>query len=116
MIVDADGELSCDTGQLKSTGETYQTNYTVTRYKWTPSLEDTRTVNFKRKSASIVGIPKIEVTHKINGATPTSLPTSEVAPVSAPRYYNLAGRQIENPASGLYIRVAGRDVEKVILN
>lgn len=116
MIVDADGELSCDTGQLKSTGETYQTNYTVTRYKWTPSLEDTRTVNFKRKSASIVGIPKIEVTHKINGGTPTSLTTTEETPVSAPRYYNLAGRQIENPASGLYIRVAGRDVEKVILN
>lgn len=116
MIVDADGELSCDTGQLKSTGETYQTNYTVTRYKWTPSLEDTRTVNFKRKSASIVGIPKIEVTHKINGGTPTSLPTTESAPVSAPAYYDLSGRQIENPASGLYIRVAGRDVEKVILN
>lgn len=115
MIVDADGELSCDTGQLKSTGETYQTDYTVTRYKWTPTLEDTKIVNFERK-ALIVGIPKIEVTHKINGGTPTSLPTTEVAPVSAPRYYNLAGRQIENPASGLYIRVAGRDVEKVILN
>lgn len=116
MIVDADGELSCDTGQLKSTGETYQTDYTVTRYKWTPTLEDTRTVNFKRKSASIVGIPKIEVTHKVNGGTPTSLPTTEVAPASAPAYYDLSGRQIENPASGLYIRVAGRDVEKVILN
>lgn len=115
MIVDADGELSCDTGQLKSTGETYQTDYTVTRYKWTPTLEDTKIVNFERK-ALIVGIPKIEVTHKINGATPTSLPTTEETPVSAPRYYNLAGRQIENPASGLYIRVAGRDVEKVILN
>lgn len=115
MIVDADGELSCDTGQLKSTGETYQTDYTVTRYKWTPTLEDTKTVNFERK-ASIVGIPKIEVTHKINGGTPTSLTTTEETPVSAPRYYNLAGRQIENPASGLYIRVAGRDVEKVILN
>lgn len=115
MIVDADGELSCDTGQLKSTGETYQTDYTVTRYKWTPTLEDTKIVNFERK-ALIVGIPKIEVTHKINGGTPTSLTTTEVAPVSAPRYYNLAGRQIENPASGLYIRVAGRDVEKVILN
>ena len=115
MIVDADGELSCDTGQLKSTGETYQTDYTVTRYKWTPTLEDTKIVNFERK-ALIVGIPKIEVTHKINGGTPTSLPTTEVAPVSAPKYYNLAGRQIENPASGLYIRVAGRDVEKVILN
>lgn len=116
MIVDADGELSCDTGQLKSTGETYQTDYPVTRYKWTPTLEDTRTVNFERKSASIVGIPKIEVTHKINGATPTSLPPTESAPVSAPAYYDLSGRQIENPASGLYIRVAGRDVEKVILN
>lgn len=115
MIVDADGELSCDTGQLKSTGETYQTDYTVTRYKWTPTLEDTRTVNFERKSASIVGIPKIEVTHKINGGTPTSLPTTEAAPVSAPAYYDLSGRQIENPASGLYIRVAGRDVEKVII-
>ena len=115
MIVDADGELSCDTGQLKSTGETYQTDYTVTRYKWTPTLEDTKIVNFERK-APIVGIPKIEVTHKINGATPTSLPTTEVAPVSAPAYYDLSGRQIENPASGLYIRVAGRDVEKVILN
>lgn len=114
MIVDADGELSCDTGQLKSTGETYQTDYTVTRYKWTPTLEDTKIVNFERK-ALIVGIPKIEVTHKINGGTPTSLPTTEVAPVSAPRYYNLAGRQIENPASGLYIRVAGRDTEKVLL-
>lgn len=116
MIVDADGELTCDTGQLKSTGETYQTDYTVTRYKWTPTLEDTRTVNFERKSASIVGIPKIEVTHKVNGGTPTSLPTTEAAPVSAPAYYDLSGRQIENPASGLYIRVAGRDVEKVILN
>lgn len=116
MIVDADGELSCDTGQLKSTGVTYQTDYTVTRYEWTPTLEDTRIVNFERKSASIVGIPKIEVTHKINGGTPTSLTTTEETPVSAPRYYNLAGRQIENPASGLYIRVAGRDVEKVILN
>lgn len=116
MIVDADGELSCDTGQLISTDDTYQTAYTVTRYKWTPTLEDTRTVNFERKSASIVGIPKIEVTHKINGATPTSLPTTESAPVSAPAYYDLSGRQIENPASGLYIRVAGRDVEKVILN
>lgn len=115
MIVDADGELSCDTGQLKSTGETYQTDYTVTRYKWTPTLEDTKIVNFERK-ALIVGIPKIEVTHKINGGTPTSLPTTEVAPVSAPAYYDLSGRQIENPASGLYIRVAGRDVEKVILN
>ncbi len=115
MIVDADGELSCDTGQLKSTGETYQTDYTVTRYKWTPTLEDTKIVNFERK-ALIVGIPKIEVTHKINGATPTSLPTTELAPVSAPAYYDLSGRQIENPASGLYIRVAGRDVEKVILN
>lgn len=115
MIVDADGELSCDTGQLKSTGETYQTDYTVTRYKWTPTLEDTKTVNFERK-ALIVGIPKIEVTHKVNGGTPTSLPTTEVAPVSAPAYYDLSGRQIENPASGLYIRVAGRDVEKVILN
>lgn len=115
MIVDADGELSCDTGQLKSTDETYQTAYTVTRYKWTPTLEGTRTVNFERK-ALIVGIPKIEVTHKINGATPTSLPTTESAPVSAPAYYDLSGRQIENPASGLYIRVAGRDVEKVILN
>lgn len=116
MIVDADGELSCDTGQLKSTGETYQTDYTVTRYKWTPTLEDTRTVNFERKSASIVGIPKIEVTHKVNGGTPTSLPTTEATPASAPAYYDLSGRQIENPASGLYIRVAGRDVEKVILN
>lgn len=115
MIVDADGELSCDTGQLKSTGETYQTDYTVTRYKWTPTLEDTKIVNFERK-ALIVGIPKIEVTHKINGGTPTSLTTTEETPVSAPKYYNLAGRQIENPASGLYIRVAGRDVEKVILN
>lgn len=115
MIVDADGELSCDTGQLKSTGETYQTAYTVTRYKWTPTLEDTRIVNFERK-ALIVGIPKIEVTHKVNGGTPTSLPTTEAAPVSAPAYYDLSGRQIENPASGLYIRVAGRDVEKVILN
>lgn len=115
MIVDADGELSCDTGQLKSTGETYQTDYTVTRYKWTPTLEDTKIVNFERK-ALIVGIPKIEVTHKVNGGTPTSLPTTEVAPVSAPAYYDLSGRQIENPASGLYIRVAGRDVEKVILN
>lgn len=115
MIVDADGELSCDTGQLKSTGETYQTDYTVTRYKWTPTLEDTKIVNFEGK-ALIVGIPKIEVTHKINGGTPTSLPTTEVAPVSAPAYYDLSGRQIENPASGLYIRVAGRDVEKVILN
>lgn len=116
MIVDADGELSCDTGQLKSTGETYQTTYTVTRYKWIPTLEDTRTVNFERQSVPIVGIPKIEVTHKINGGTPTSLPTTEAAPVSAPAYYDLSGRQIENPASGLYIRVAGRDVEKVILN
>lgn len=115
MIVDADGELSCDTGQLKSTGETYQTAYTVTRYKWTPTLEDTRIVNFERK-ALIVGIPKIEVTHKINGGTPTSLPTTEAAPVSAPAYYDLSGRQIENPSSGLYIRVAGRDVNKVILN
>ncbi len=115
MIVDADGELSCDTGQLKSTGETYQTDYTVTRYKWTPTLEDTKIVNFERK-ALIVGIPKIEVTHKINGGTPTSLTTTEETPVSAPKYYNLAGRQIENPASGLYIRVAGRDTEKVILN
>lgn len=115
MIVDADGELSCDTGQLKSTGETYQTDYTVTRYKWTPTLEDTKIVNFERK-ALIVGIPKIEVTHKVNGGTPTSLPTTEAAPVSAPTYYDLSGRQIENPASGLYIRVAGRDVEKVILN
>lgn len=115
MIVDADGELTCDTGQLKSTGETYQTDYTVTRYKWTPTLEDTRTVNFERK-ALIVGIPKIEVTHKINGGTPTSLPATEAAPVSAPAYYDLSGRQIENPASGLYIRVAGRDVEKIILN
>lgn len=114
MIVDADGELSCDTGQLKSTGETYQTDYTVTRYKWTPTLEDTKIVNFERK-ALIVGIPKIEVTHKINGATPTSLPTTELAPVSAPAYYDLSGRQIENPASGLYIRVAGRDTEKVLL-
>lgn len=115
MIVDADGELSCDTGQLKSTGETYQTDYTVTRYIWTPTLEDTKTVNFERK-ALIVGIPKIEVTHKVNGGTPTSLPTTEAAPVSAPAYYDLSGRQIENPASGLYIRVAGRDVEKIILN
>lgn len=115
MIVDADGELSCDTGQLKSTGETYQTDYTVTRYKWTPTLEDTKIVNFERK-ALIVGIPKIEVTHKINGGTPTSLPTTEATPASAPAYYDLSGRQIENPASGLYIRVAGRDVEKVILN
>lgn len=114
MIVDADGELSCDTGQLKSTGETYQTDYTVTRYKWTPTLEDTKIVNFERK-ALIVGIPKIEVTHKINGGTPTSLTTTEVAPVSAPAYYDLSGRQIENPASGLYIRVAGRDTEKVLL-
>ncbi len=115
MIVDADGELSCDTGQLKSTGETYQTDYTVTRYRWTPTLEDTKIVNFERK-ALIVGIPKIEVTHKINGGTPTSLPTTEATPASAPAYYDLSGRQIENPASGLYIRVAGRDVEKVILN
>lgn len=114
MIVDADGELSCDTGQLKSTGETYQTDYTVTRYKWTPTLEDTKIVNFESK-ALIVGIPKIEVTHKINGGTPTSLTTTEETPVSAPRYYNLAGRQIENPAPGLYIRVAGRDTEKVLL-
>lgn len=114
MIVDADGDLSCDTGQLKSTGETYQTDYTVTRYKWTPTLEDTKIVNFERK-ALIVGIPKIEVTHKINGATPTSLPTTEVAPVSAPAYYDLSGRQVENPAPGLYIRVAGRDTEKVLL-
>lgn len=114
MIVDADGELSCDTGQLKSTGETYQTDYTVTRYKWTPTLEDTKIVNFERK-ALIVGIPKIEVTHKINGATPTSLPTTEVAPVSAPKYYDMSGRQVENPAPGLYIRVAGRDTEKVLL-
>lgn len=115
MIVDADGELSCDTGQLISTDDTYQTAYTVTRYKWTPTLEGTKTVNFERK-ALIVGIPKIEVTHKVNGGTPTSLPTTEAAPVSAPAYYDLSGRQIENPASGLYIRVAGRDVEKVILN
>lgn len=114
MIVDADGELTCDTGQLKSTGETYQTDYTVTRYKWTPTLEDTRTVNFERKSASIVGIPKIEVTHKIKGTT--SLTSVKASADEDPAYYDLSGRQIENPASGLYIRVAGRDVEKVILN
>lgn len=114
MIVDADGELSCDTGQLKSTGETYQTDYTVTRYKWTPTLEDTKIVNFERK-ALIVGIPKIEVTHKINGGTPTSLTTVESSTTAAPKYYDMSGRQVENPAPGLYIRVAGRDTEKVLL-
>lgn len=113
MIVDADGELSCDTGQLKSTGETYQTDYTVTRYKWTPTLEDTKIVNFERK-ALIVGIPKIEVTHRING-TPTSLTTVESSTTAAPKYYDMSGRQVENPAPGLYIRVAGRDTEKVLL-
>lgn len=122
MIIDSDGALVCDSGFLEDTGEQYKTDesYTfyVKRYRWTPDAVDTKKVDFDRadKDGVFVGIPKIEVTHKINGATPTSLPTTESAPVSAPVYYDLSGRQIENPASGLYIRVAGRDVEKVILN
>lgn len=122
MIIDSDGTLVCDSGFLEDTGEQYKTDesYTfyVKRYKWTPDADDTKKVDFDRavKNDVFVGIPKIEVTHKINGGTPTSLPTTEAAPVSAPAYYDLSGRQIENPASGLYIRVAGRDVEKVILN
>lgn len=122
MIIDSDGALVCDSGFLEDTGEQYKTDesYTfyVKRYKWTPDADDTKKVDFDRavKNDVFVGIPKIEVTHKINGGTPTSLPTTESAPVSAPVYYDLSGRQIENTASGLYIRVAGRDVEKVILN
>lgn len=122
MIIDSDGTLVCDSGFLEDTGEQYKTDesYTfyVKRYKWTPDADDTKKVGFDRavKNDVFVGIPKIEVTHKVNGGTPTSLPTTEAAPVSAPAYYDLSGRQIENPASGLYIRVAGRDVEKVILN
>lgn len=122
MIIDSDGALVCDSGSLEDTGEQYKTDesYTfyVKRYRWTPEADDTKKVDFGRadKDGVFVGIPKIEVTHKVNGGTPTSLPTTEVAPVSAPAYYDLSGRQIENPASGLYIRVAGRDVEKVILN
>lgn len=122
MIIDSDGTLVCDSGFLEDTGEQYKTNesntFYVKRYKWTPDADDTKKVDFDRavKNDVFVGIPKIEVTHKINGATPTSQPTTESAPVSAPVYYDLSGRQIENPASGLYIRVAGRDVEKVILN
>lgn len=114
MIVDADGELKCDTGSLESTGETYQTAFTVTRYRWTPEVGDTRTVNFERSNTVYVGIPKIEVTHKIKGTT--SLTSVKASADEEPAYYDLSGRQIENPASGLYIRVAGRDVEKVILN
>lgn len=122
MIIDSDGALVCDSGFLEDTGEQYKTDesYTfyVKRYRWTPDADDIKKVDFDRadNGGVFVGIPKIEVTHKINGATPTSLPTTESAPVSAPVYYDLSGRQIENPASGLYIRVAGRDVEKVILN
>lgn len=122
MIIDSDGELVCDSGFLEDTGEQYKTdesyNFYVKRYRWTPEVDDTKKVDFDRadKDGVFVGIPKIEVTHKINGATPTSLTPTEAAPVSAPAYYDLSGRQIENPASGLYIRVAGRDVEKVILN
>lgn len=121
MIIDSDGELVCDSGFLEDTGEQYKTdesyNFYVKRYRWTPEVDDTKKVDFDRadKDGVFVGIPKIEVTHKINGGTPTSLPTTEVAPVSAPAYYDLSGRQIENPASGLYIRVAGRDTEKVLL-
>lgn len=122
MIIDSDGELVCDSGFLEDTGEQYKTdesyNFYVKRYRWTPEVDDTKKVDFDRadKDGVFVGIPKIEVTHKINGGTPTSLTTTEETPVSAPAYYDLSGRQIENPASGLYIRVAGRDVEKVILN
>lgn len=122
MIIDSDGALVCDSGFLEDTGEQYKTDesYTfyVKRYRWTPEAVDTKKVDFDRadKDGVFVGIPKIEVTHKVNGGTPTSLPTTEAAPVSAPAYYDLSGRQIENPASGLYIRVAGRDIEKVILN
>lgn len=121
MIIDSDGELVCDSGFLEDTGEQYKTdesyNFYVKRYRWTPEVDDTKKVDFDRadKDGVFVGIPKIEVTHKINGGTPTSLTTTEETPVSAPKYYNLAGRQIENPASGLYIRVAGRDTEKVLL-
>lgn len=122
MIIDSDGALVCDSGFLEDTGEQYKTdesyNFYVKRYRWTPEVDDTKKVDFDRadKDGVFVGIPKIEVTHKINGGTPTSLPTTESATVFAPGYYDLSGRQIENPASGLYIRVAGRDVEKVILN
>lgn len=121
MIIDSDGTLVCDSGFLVDTGEQYKTDesYTfyVKRYRWTPDADDTKKVDFDRavKNDVFVGIPKIEVTHKVNGGTPTSLPTTEAAPVSAPAYYDLSGRQIENPASGLYIRVAGRDAEKVLL-
>lgn len=121
MIIDSDGALVCDSGFLEDTGEQYKTDesYTfyVKRYRWTPEAVDTKKVDFDRadKDGVFVGIPKIEVTHKVNGGTPTSLPTAEATPASAPAYYDLSGRQIENPASGLYIRVAGRDVEKVIL-
>lgn len=122
MIIDSDGALVCDSGFLEDTGEQYKTDesYTfyVKRYRWTPEADDTKKVDFDRadKDGVFVGIPKIEVTHKVNGGTPTSLPTTEATSASAPAYYDLSGRQIENPASGLYIRVAGRDVEKVILN
>lgn len=119
MIIDSDGELVCEPGTLEYTGEQYKTdesyNFYVKRYRWTPDADDTKKVSFDRKDkeSAFVGIPKIEVTHKI--IETTSLTSVEASTDEAPAYYDLSGRQIENPASGLYIRVAGRDAEKVLL-
>ncbi len=52
---------------------------------------------------------------KGNG-TPTGIEAIEAAATDAPVvYYNLQGQRVANPAAGLYIRVQGTDVKKVIL-
>ncbi|MDE5828562.1 MAG: Ig-like domain-containing protein [Duncaniella sp.] len=46
----------------------------------------------------------------------TGIESVEAAPTEAPAvYYNLQGQRVDNPSAGLYIKVSGNDVRKVVV-
>lgn len=56
-----------------------------------------------------------DMTMTIAKSVNTGLSTIEVSDEEAPVYYNLQGQRVDTPAAGLYIRVAGENISKVII-
>lgn len=75
---------------------------------------------FKDAASSFVATVNVKVgtatTSAQNGKFDTSgVENVEIEAAQAAEYYDLAGRKVENPAAGVYVRVAGGKATKVII-
>lgn len=71
---------------------------------------------FKIRSANTMYVNPDEENNCLVASTTTSLVENIIDSVAAPvEYFNLQGVKVANPENGLYIRVQGNDVKKVLV-